>query len=989
MNISFQGTIETYPISESLGKTVPFANTPYSVNILRYLPHATVTADNQLANVSDEPVNPAIEVQITGHGVSEKRIAFANFPKFASSHGGTRLDGLDLTFVAGQSSTSGAPIEILSAPDGQLFARFQAPGKAMVTAPVTPGKPLPTPFGPRELIVHRHLTHAAREYIYEAVDPPRDPRVSAVLLRLTSSQSSNSMWVQKYRPRAFSVDGAPFEIAFGDEQMPLGFTLTLKQFRIGHYPGGQRPRSFESTVSIADARRGFEQTRIISMNNPTEYGGFTFFQSSYQKDGKTTASILSVSRDPGRPIVFTGYIGMMVGMVIVFCIRISDRRRAGSVERGRSGRRRPTVSVDLLHAEERCLLREEAHALQATYQHQPCREERVNGRNREGKSAYVKLIGLLVLLALPGVARATELPQNLDLSTIRRIPVQHDGRFPPLETLARDLVESVTGELFYRGADPVLTFLGMTFQSDKWMDEPLIRIGNAELRSELKLPGDRTRFSYRELVNHDHVRTLVTNLARIEKGRKMNPLESKVSDINQRLGTLQRVFRGLAIRVIPVPDDLVAAWSPLSPGMRTDDPLVAGVMTSWEELGAAFRDDAGERFAASSVALADTLNALPAAYRPAESAIGTELHYNKLRPFRLSWMAMMLGAVFAGLALVLRRIWCDLGALVATVIGFGMLSYGLWLRWQIAGHIPASNMYESLLFLGWGVGAFAIIALIFIRERLVVLTASFMGAVSLLLADLLPIDHYIRPTAPVLLDTIWMSIHVPVIMVSYSVLALGVLIAHVQLVVMVCLPRRVAWAETIDRLHYLYIHIGVILLAAGIITGSMWAASSWGRYWGWDPKEVWSLVALIGYLAVLHIRINQEHVPKWLMAVGGLLGAALFAILIVRLQPISSGKLLALGGTAFAIVLFVTWRGMFATAVKSVLCFWLIIMTYVGVNFVLGIGLHSYGFGTGAVVYYMFLLGSLDLAFVTVCSIVHLLRMKMEVPTVPGVLPAS
>ena len=290
-------------------------------------------------------------------------------------------------------------------------------------------------------------------------------------------------------------------------------------------------------------------------------------------------------------------------------------------------------------------------------------------------------------------------------------------------------------------------------------------------------------------------------------------------------------------------------------------------------------------------------------------------------------------------------------------------------------------MFESLLFLSWGMGAFAVVSVFLLRDRVVPLTASAMGAVALILADCLPMDHFIRPIAPVLLDTVWMSIHVPVIMVSYSVLALAVVTAHVQLLVMAVAPRQRQLISTTDSLHYWYVHVGAILLAAGIITGSMWAASSWGRYWGWDPKEVWSLVAFLGYLAILHVRLDRVRTPKWLYGAGALLFAALFILVAPKLAPLTGPKLLVLAATLAAMLLFVLARGQLATALKSILAFWLIVMTYVGVNYVLGTGMHSYGFGTGAVVRYLFWIGGIDLALVMACTLVSLCRHPL--PTDP------
>ncbi len=170
------------------------------------------------------------------------------------------------------------------------------------------------------------------------------------------------------------------------------------------------------------------------------------------------------------------------------------------------------------------------------------------------------------------------------------------------------------------------------------------------------------------------------------------------------------------------------------------------------------------------------------------------------------------------------------------------------------------------------------------------------------LTDLLPIDRFIHPMPPVLSGTYWLAIHVPIIMVGYAVLALGMVVAHMQIGVEAFAPAApIARRSQMADLQYLYIHVGSILLVAGILTGSMWAASSWGRYWGWDPKEVWSLVAFLAYMAILHARAER------------LIGS-------------------------------------FGVAAWSIVAFQTILMTYLGVNFVLASGLHSYGFGDSSVV---------------------------------------
>jgi ABC-type transport system involved in cytochrome c biogenesis permease subunit len=577
--------------------------------------------------------------------------------------------------------------------------------------------------------------------------------------------------------------------------------------------------------------------------------------------------------------------------------------------------------------------------------------------------------------------RAGQLPVTLSLDTVRAVPVQFEGRWPPLDTVARDVVKEVTGSAEFHGHDPLMVLLAWTFDPQSWTRQPLIPIKNRSLRGELQLPQEQTVFSFEELATHQPLLALISDLSKVEPGKKPDPLQAKVQDLNERLLLLQDVFRGKVIKPVADPNDTLGRWRSIAEATAREPDRVKAVSAAWNDVKAAFLADDTATFSSATDRLSAALAALPGAFKPDQRLIALELRYNQLHPFRTAWMIMLGGAALAALATFIRRRWFDAIAVAGMLAGFLCLSYGLWMRWQIAGRLPASNMFESLLFLSWGMGAFAILALFVFPHRIVPLTTSAMGALALVLADLL-LDHSIRPIPPVLQDTIWMSIHVPIIMVSYSVLALGVLFAHAQVVTMAVVPGKRAVIDTIDALHYWYIHVGSILLLAGIVTGSMWAASSWGRYWGWDPKEVWSLVALLGYLAILHVRIDREPLPWWMYAVGVAMILGLFGFVAPPLAPITPVTGLGLGATAVAAIFFVIARSPFATAVKSILAFWLIIMTYLGVNYVLGTGLHSYGFGTGMVAMYMFWVGGIDLALILFCAGVYTLR-RIPSPRLP------
>ena len=231
--------------------------------------------------------------------------------------------------------------------------------------------------------------------------------------------------------------------------------------------------------------------------------------------------------------------------------------------------------------------------------------------------------------------------------------------------------------------------------------------------------------------------------------------------------------------------------------------------------------------------------------------------------------------------------------MAALLVGFSM-------RVIISGRPPVTNMYESVIYVGSGVAIFGFVFEAMYRNRYVLTAAAAVATISLILADNCPVilDPGVRPLEPVLRSNFWLVTHVMTITLSYAAFALALGIANVTLGYFLLRSDKADAIRALSQLTYRAIQVGVLLLAAGIILGAAWADYAWGRFWGWDPKEVWALVALLGYLGVLHARL------------GGAVGH----------------------------------RGL---AAMSIVCFSLVVMAWYGVNFVLGAGLHSYGFGDG------------------------------------------
>jgi len=493
-----------------------------------------------------------------------------------------------------------------------------------------------------------------------------------------------------------------------------------------------------------------------------------------------------------------------------------------------------------------------------------------------GKGAAL-LLGLA--LALPAQAL-----DGAQLEALRRLPVQHDGRSMPLDTQAREAVWKLSGSYRLDGQDPVATVMQWYFEPQQAMAAPIVKLGGSDLALAIGLPAGTKRVSFQQIVqNQVAIQLMQQARAAAMADRPRAGVLADAEKLEGRLLELQEWLNREALAVIPNPGDPVAKWA------------VAQVSTPGELAELA----AGPR--------------LPG--WPTAEAIERELTYMRVRPAQVSWMVLLAALVISILAWNGRSKLLDGLAFAGLVLGLGVMAWGIGIRWQVAERIPASNMYESLLWLAAGVGAFAVVAMPLLKNRLVVLNANAMAALVMMLTDLLPIDRFIHPMAPVLSGTAWLAIHVPIIMVGYSVLALGVLIAHLQVGFTIFAPRRADLIGRMADLNYWYMMVGNIFLAAGILTGSVWAASSWGRYWGWDPKEVWSLVALLAYMAILHGRFDK-------------------------------------------------FIGQFGVAAISILAFQTILMTYLGVNFVLGTGMHSYGFGDSPVVTWMIVVGLAELAFV-------------------------
>lgn len=543
--------------------------------------------------------------------------------------------------------------------------------------------------------------------------------------------------------------------------------------------------------------------------------------------------------------------------------------------------------------------------------------------------------------------------ESFDWDAWRDLAVQNGGRHKPLDTLAwetlritanrNSVVDPVTNEKL----DPLAFYLTSLFEwqgwdhaqkeklklatdwrpmyfyvheADHWDRMPLLRVDFLALRARLGLPPETNRISPADLVaiqcEDDQSQrsipfsTWAERLVLAQQGGKtLNEVEKAGLALAERLWAYQNHRMGKGMEIGSLPSEQGTAWVPIAQLLLNEldgssDPTgeLRQVQRLLNSARTALRTRDASTFNSASRELKGVLVRLAHASTdyPREQALRWEVAYNRWAPFRIAWVLMMVAAISMLVSWGTGGRGWTCGALIAYLAAFVALLAGFGLRTAIAGRPPVTNMYESVVYVGAGVALFGLIFELIYRKKFILTAAAVVTMVILVLADNCPLvlDPSLRPLEPVLRNNFWLVTHVMTITLSYAAFALALGIGNITLGFLASGSGRTTTVRSLSQFTYRVLQAGVLLLAAGTILGGVWADYSWGRFWGWDPKEVWALVALLGYLAVLHAR-------------------------------------------------FAGWVGDAGLAALSVVCFSLVVMAWYGVNFVLGAGLHSYGFGGG------------------------------------------
>ena len=434
-----------------------------------------------------------------------------------------------------------------------------------------------------------------------------------------------------------------------------------------------------------------------------------------------------------------------------------------------------------------------------------------------------------------------------------RVCVYWGDRIVPFQTMARDFCTKVYGSSSYPGLTAEQTVCGWIFYYDAWKREPFIKVDGKKARELLGAHGN----------THVALRNFYSPRGyRLADALEADIADRPLHDTDTRVAMVAMVCTGSALKLFPIcPEKAGEATVWLSPA----DPIPASsstdnyiFMTTWLDrmaraVARRWRDAADEvtllREFQHSVA--------PEASLPSEDAIRAELFYNRFgSPLWPAIMALTLaGATCLGIHRKLR----------VAVIGAGWLLFTwltdlLALRWIIGRHIPVANGFETMLFMAWLATAISAVAIWWRRQKNIAAASMATAAVSLFVATMGSGASTVSPLMPVLASPL-LSVHVLLVMGAYTLFTIIAILAATAL-----LRRNSDRVRAALRCVAL-LYPAVMLLAAGIFVGAIWANQSWGRYWGWDPKETWALITLLIYALPLHSvgRLSAFRRPRNLL----------------------------------------------------------------------------------------------------------------------------
>ncbi|MFA7272933.1 MAG: cytochrome c biogenesis protein CcsA [Crocinitomicaceae bacterium] len=713
-------------------------------------------------------------------------------------------------------------------------------------------------------------------------------------------------------PEVFQFEGLTYELEYGSSKIELPFSIACRDFQLDRYPGSNAPSSFASEVTILDPANNVKRNKRIFMNNVIDYGGYRFFQSAYDPDEKGTR--LSVNHDSlGTNITYLGYLIMALGMMLSLFVKhgrfAEIRENVKNIQK-----RKETLLLFVLLSFGSFAQEGAAHADTVPHDH---------------SSEMVKDESIQEMNRTPVPAQFISKEHAELLATIAVQDFQ--GRIIPFHTMCDQLLRKIARANTYEGKNAVTTILSMHMYPEYWMTQPIVYVPS-NLLEPLGIKDNYA--SYQDLSDGEGNFKLLDeyNKAFQKLESKRNEFEKKLIKTVEKFQIVNQIFMWAYMKIIPMKADPKQTWYvPLSKELSGNAEKLSYL--SLQYFSAIDKGAKAGNFAEADKLLADfkvEQRKEGSKVIPSESHINTEVAYNKMSIFKNSMYLYLLFG-FLMLTLFIVRIFknpkgkiekrFDIINKITRYFIAGTAVYhasGLGMRWYITGHAPWSNGYEAMVFIAL---VTVIAGFLFSRKLAVVLAVTgILAFLMIFVSEMNLMDPEISPLQPVL-KSYWLMIHVAIITGSYGFLGLGAILSLLNLSLYLFRNKTNGTRITlnINELTYvaeMTITVGLFMLTIGTFLGGIWANESWGRYWGWDPKETWALVSVLVYAIILHFRFIPALSSKFTFNVVGLWGysAILFTFFgvnfyLVGLHSYANGE--GLGriplGLIVTVLLFLTF----------------------------------------------------------------------------------
>ncbi|QIR76747.1 cytochrome c biogenesis protein [Sulfurospirillum diekertiae] len=456
------------------------------------------------------------------------------------------------------------------------------------------------------------------------------------------------------------------------------------------------------------------------------------------------------------------------------------------------------------------------------------------------------------------------------------------GRMKPFDTLSQEVLYKLSGKSSLYDMDAMQVMLGMLSHPTLWKTLPMIQTKTPRLRDFIGIAKEQKLATFEDFFDgHRYKLDAELQKALAMKPSQRGTFENDLIKVDERLSIAFMLYQGVLFKIFPLPNDANHTWLAFEQMFAQ---LQGEEAKKLQESSTAFIEALFERNYAKALLHVKTFSQFQTHYgadiMPSPTHIKVEILFNKLMIFeRLTLAYVLLGLVLLGVAFghvfAPNTFTCKLNRplFFSVAMLFVVHTCGLALRWYVSGHAPLSDTYESIVYIAWSCLLFC---MLFMRTSLFALSGSVMMAgIFMFVAHLGHIDPEITNLVPVL-KSFWLSVHVSIITASYGFLALGCALGFFTLILFTCKPssKTIATIKHLTSINEITLILGLSLLVIGNFLGGVWANESWGRYWGWDPKETWAYISILVYTIILHVRLVPRIYSHYSFAVLSLLGFA-------------------------------------------------------------------------------------------------------------------